>query len=98
MDLKKLATKPQLIRVELNDEDIVKEYGEALEFYVWDKQPLTKFIHFANAEAANFGDLVSFCTELILDSEGQPVMSGDNILPAGILVKCVNRVVEQLGK
>lgn len=98
MNLKNLATKPQLIKVTLDDSQIVEQYGEALEFWIWDKQPLSKFVRFANAETANFGELVEFCSDLILDEEGQPIMTGDLILPSGVLVKCVNKVVEQLGK
>ena len=100
MKLKELAAKPKLVQVLLDDEATVKEYGDALEFWVWDRQPLTKFIKFANAQGQveNFGELVDFCSELILDDEGNPVMVDGEVLPASIMLKCVNKVVEQLGK
>ena len=100
MKLKQLATKPQLMRVVLNDEDTVKEYSEELEFWVWDKQPLAKFIKFANvsADSDNFPELIEFCAELILDEEGNPVVSEGEVLPAAVMVRCINKVVEQLGK
>lgn len=98
MDLKNLATKPQLIKVTLDDEDIKTQYGDALDFWVWDKQPLTKFIKYANAENTDPGELIEFCSGLILDEEGNPVMTDGAVLPASVLIKCVNKVVEQLGK
>lgn len=100
MKLKELASKPQLIRVTLSDEDTLKEYGEELEFWVWDKQPLAKFIKFANvtAESENFPELIEFCAELILDEAGNPVIGEGEVLPAAVMVRCINRVVEQLGK
>lgn len=100
MKLKQLASKPQLIRVALDDEDTLKEYGEELEFYVWDKQPLAKFIKFANvsAESENFPELIDFCAELILDEDAKPVMAEGEVLPAAVMVRCINKVVEQLGK
>lgn len=100
MKLKQLASKPQLIRVALNDEDTIKEYGEELEFWVWDKQPLAKFIKFANvtADSESFPELVDFCSQLILDENGEPVIGEGEVLPAAIMVRCINRVVEQLGK
>lgn len=100
MKLKDLASKPQLIRVVLNDEDTVKEYGDEIEFWVWDKQPLAKFVKFANvsAESDTFPELVEFCSQLILDEQGQPVIGEGEVLPAAIMVRCINRVVEQLGK
>ena len=100
MKLKDLASKPQLIRVVLNDEDTVKEYGDEIEFYVWDKQPLAKFVKFANVsgESEAFPELVEFCSQLILDEQGQPVIGEGEVLPSAIMMRCINRVVEQLGK
>lgn len=98
MDLKNLATKPQLIKVTLSDDDIVSTYGDALDFWVWDKQPLTKFIKYANAENTDPAELIDFCSQLILDEKGEPVMTDGAVLPSSVLIKCVNKVVEQLGK
>ena len=100
MKLKALASKPQLVRVVLDDEDTIATYKEELEFYVWDKQPLAKFVKFANvsAESENFPELIDFCADLILDETGQPVMSDGEVLPAAVMVRCINKVVEQLGK
>jgi hypothetical protein len=100
MKLTQLASKPQLLRVVINDEETIKEYGEELEFWVWDKQPLVKFIKFANvtAESDNFPELIEFCTDLILDENGKAVMSDGEVLPVNVMVRCINRVVEQLGK
>ena len=44
MKLKELATKPQLVKIVLDDEAIIKEYNEPLEFYVYDKQPLADLL------------------------------------------------------
>jgi len=100
MDIRNLATKPQLIKVTLDDADIVELYGDAIEFWVWDKQPLQKFVKFANVsdDKTNFGDVLELCSELILDNEGNPVLVDGAVLPNKVLIKCVNKVVEQLGK
>ena len=42
MKLSQLAAKPTLIKLELDDEDVVKEYGEPLEFWIHDRQPIEK--------------------------------------------------------
>ena len=98
MNLKNLASKPQLIKITLDDEDIVEKYGEAVEFWVYDKQPIEKFVKFAGAGEQDYGLIIEFCSDLILDSEGNKVMVDGLVLPAHILMKCVNKVVEQLGK
>jgi len=100
MDLKQLATKPTLIKVVLDDKEVIKEYSEPLEFFVTDKQPLEQFIKFASAsqDPNNYGQMIDFCTDLILDKDGKPVMEEGLVLPSSILMKCINKVVEQLGK
>lgn len=98
--LKELATKPQLIKVTLDDEDILKEYPEGLEFFVWDKQPLEHFIKIATSTQSvdNYPEMVELCANMILDEKGKPVMTDDLVLPGSVMLKCVNKVVEQLGK
>ena len=98
MNLKNLASKPQLVNITLDDEDTIEKYGEAVEFWVYDKQPIEKFVKFAGAGEDDYGKIIEFCSELILDSEGNKVMTDGHVLPAGLLMKCVNKVVEQLGK
>ena len=100
MKLKELATKPQLVKIVLDDKDIVKEYNEPLEFYVYDKQPLADFVKFSvtSQEDSNYGEMIDFCSNMILDEAGEKIMEEGHLLPNSILVKCVNEVVKQLGK
>ena len=44
MKLKSLSAKPQLIEIELGDEDIIKEFGEAISFHTWDRQSMETFM------------------------------------------------------
>ena len=98
--LKELATKPQLVKVTLEDADTLKDYPEGLEFFVWDKQPLEHFIKIATStqDANNYPEMVELCAAMVLDDAGEPVMQDGLVLPGGIMLKCVNKVVEQLGK
>lgn len=98
MKLKDLSTKPQLIMITLNDEETVAEYGDGLEFWIYDKQPLTKYVKFMDSENTNPAELVEFCSDLILDETGAPVMQDGAILPTKLMLKAINKVVEQLGK
>ena len=100
MKLTELATKPQLTKIVLDDEDTVEQYEEALEFYVWDKQPLDTFVEFASStqQPDSYPQLITMCSDMILDEHGKPVMTDGHVLPNQLLLKCVNKVVEQLGK
>lgn len=98
MKLTQLTAKPQLVKVELNDEAIIKEFGEALEFWIWDRQPMDKFVKLAKVQSDNFSELVSLVNEMVLDEAGNPVVKGDDVLPTHVMTRVIGKVVETLGK
>jgi hypothetical protein len=98
MKLTQLAKEPQLIRIELDDEDIRKEYNDSLEFYIWDRQPMDQFVKLATAKSDDLGTMLEMINAMILDETGQPVLTGNLTLPANIVLKVVNKVTETLGK
>lgn len=100
MNITELAVKPQLVKVTLDDEEILKAYEEPLEFYVMDRQPIEKFMRFAGKQMTedDFPALVQFCQEMILDEEGNHVMTDGKVLPNMVMARCVTKVIEQLGK
>jgi hypothetical protein len=98
MKLNQLAAKPQLIKFELNDEDIVKEFGEPLEFHSYDRQPLDVFMRLANANQQDMGQMIDIVRTLILDENGKQIITGDAMLPSKVLIACIAKIVETLGK
>lgn len=100
MNITELAVQPSLVKVTLDDEAIIEEYGEALEFHVWDRQPLEKFMRFAGKQISNddLPELIEFTKSMILDEKGEPVMSEGKLLPTSIMTRCITKVMEQLGK
>ena len=98
MKLSQIAAKPKLIVFSLDDEDTVKEYGEPVEFYSWDRQPLDIFMRLANADQQNLVEMITLVKTLILDEEGKEIIKDDNMLPSNLLIKVIAKVVETLGK
>jgi hypothetical protein len=98
MLLSKIAKEPTLVELKLDDKDTVKEFGEALVFYTWDRQPMDVFMRLANLNEKNTGDLINIVKTLILDEEGKPVLNDKNMLPTSVLMKAIQKVTEQLGK
>lgn len=98
MKLSDITSEPKLIEVTLDDSDTVKEYGEALTFHTWDRQPMEVFLRLANVDQKNTGDLISIVKTLILDEKGKQILNDKNMLPTGILMKAIAKVTEQLGK
>ena len=104
MKLSEITTKPQLIEVLIDDKDTVEEFGEALSFYTWDRQPMEVFIKLANLASnienqnPNIGDMIGVAKELILDEKGKEIIKGDTMMPTNVLIKVVQKVTERLGK
>ena len=98
MKLSQLASKPQLIKLSIDDEDTVKEHGEAIDFWTWDRQPLDTFMKLANSDQANAGAMIDIVRTLILDENGKEVISKDLMLPSSVLIKVSSKIVETLGK
>ena len=98
MKLSQLVAKPQLIKVELNDEETIKEHGEPIEFYTYDRQPLDVFMKLANATENQGSTIIETVRDLILDENGKKVLKNDEMLPTSVLMKAISKVTEMLGK
>ena len=98
MKLTQLAAKPQLVKIELNDEDVVREFGEPLEFWIYDRQPMDKFVRLAQMRGEDMSELITAVNEMVLDEEGNPIVKDGLMLPTNVMTKVIGKVVETLGK
>ncbi len=98
MKLTQLTAKPQLIKILLDDEEIIQEYKEPIEFWIWDRQPMSNFVKFANLKEDDVSSMMSTIQDLVLDEQGNTVLSDDTTIPIPVLTKVIQRVVETLGK
>lgn len=98
MKLSQLTAKPQLIQIVIDDEETVTEFGEQLEFYTWDRQPMDVFMKLANAQSSDATGIIEIVRTLILDESGKQILDNDNMLPVNILMKAIGKVTDLLGK
>jgi hypothetical protein len=98
MNLSDLAKKPQLIKISLDDEETVKEFGEPIEFWTWDRQPMDTFLKLASMSDSNYGTIVTAVKGLIMDETGREILGDGETLPSHIMMRVVNRLVTMLGK
>jgi len=96
--LSDLAAKPELTPIIIDDKDIVEKYGDELEFFVYDKLPISTYTKLASLDTKNAGEMYNAVKDLILDEKGNPVISGENTLPMDVMTSAVIRVTENLGK
>ena len=101
MKLTELTAEPKLIEILLDDEDTVKEFGESLSFHTWDRQPMDVFMKLANVNSADGQDtvaMVEIVKTMILDEDGNAIMTGNTVLPVHVLLKVITKITEMLGK
>lgn len=98
MKLEALAKKPQLVLFKLEDADLVEEYGEAIEFWSWDRQPIDVFMKLASLDMKNSAAIIDAVQSLVLDEAGKPILSKESTLPTKVMMRVITRLVEELGK
>jgi hypothetical protein len=98
LQLTQLASKPQLIKITLDKPEIVERYGDSLEFWIYDRQPIDQFIKMATLGADNYGDIIRMVNDLVLDESGAPVLKDGESLPNDLMMTVIAQVVERLGK
>lgn len=98
MKLTQLAAKPKLVKFSLDDKETVEEYGEPIEFYMYDRQPLDIFLRMAALSGKDNTEMIVVVKDLILDEDGKPVLNNDTLLPSKVMLKVIGAVIEKLGK
>lgn len=98
MELSKLAKKPELTKITMDDADTIEEFGEAVEFYTWDRQPMDLFLKLASVNQDNQTEMFDAVKDLVLDKDGKAILNDEVSLPTAMLLRVVTRVVENLGK
>jgi hypothetical protein len=98
MKLSELAREPQLIRVVIDDADILEEYKEPIEFWTWDRQPMATFMRLAMVDASDTSTIMTAVRDLVLDETGKPTLSANTTVPTKVMLRVITRVVDGLGK
>ena len=92
MRLSQIAAKPKLIEVSIDDEEIIKEYEEALTFYTWDRQPMDVFTRMANlSESNDVAGLLDIVRTLVHDEDCKEIFTQESTLPTTIFMKDIQK-------
>jgi len=98
MNLQDLVSEPKLVRVEIDDEETIAEYKEAIVFYTPDRQPLDVFIKLSVALSSDRTASIDLLRTLVLDEKGKEVLTNGKLLKPALMVKVLGKVMELLGK
>lgn len=99
MDISTLAKKPQLAKLEITDEDIVKEFGEVITFYIMDEMDVNTYFNFYKFQQNQDSELLNeLLRKLILKEDGKPSIGPDQVLPVSLTLAVLVAINEFLGK
>lgn len=97
MKITELSKKPELVKITIDRAELVEKYGDTIEFFILDRQPLDVFAKLSSGEA---GDqrIIELVSSLILNEQGEPVMKDGMTLPIDIITECMTLIGTTLGK
>ena len=98
MNLAEIAKKPTLVKFTLDDKEGVEEFGEALEYYSYDRQPMDVFLKLSTVDHTDQSQIINSVKDLVLDEKGKKILEGEAVLPTWVLMRVMTQVVESLGK
>lgn len=97
MKISDLAKEPELTKITIDDASIIEKYGEAIDFWTYDRQPLDVFLKLASAKQDDPATMIKALKPLLLDESGNQVITGNRMIPTDILVLIIARLVSKLG-
>ena len=99
MDIKQLAKRPELIEIIIDDEAIVKEYGDKITFYMKDFVDINTYFDFFRSQSEKSGEeLTTLLRKIILNSDSLPVLEEGDAFPIDITIAALTKINECLGK
>lgn len=99
MDIKKIARKPELVEVVIDDQDIVENYGEPITFWMREFVDLNTYFEYFRSQSEHQGDaLTEILRKVILNKEGKPALGKDDELPVDISLAAIGKMNDVLGK
>ena len=98
MKLSELAKEPTLIKLTIDKEELVDKYGDELEFFMYDRQSIDVFSKLAEVNENNIGGYMHILQNIILNEDGNPVITETDVLPMDVLTEAMKLIGERLGK
>lgn len=99
MDISKLSKKPELVKMTIDDADIVEMFGEPIDFWISDGMGISTYFGFYKLqEQQNDEQLNALLRKVVLKEDGSPSIGPDETLPVPIVMAILVRVSNFLGK
>jgi hypothetical protein len=99
MDISKLAKKPQLEKLVLDEPDIVERFGEPVTFYIKDQMGVSTYFNFYKLQQSEDDTLLNdLLRKIVLKEDGTPAIGEGEVLPVSLILAILMRINDFLGK
>jgi hypothetical protein len=99
MDISKLSKKPELVKITIDDADIVEMFGEPIDFWLSDGMGISTYFGFYKLqEQQDDAQLNELLRKVVLREDGTPSIGPDETLPISIIIAILVRIGNFLGK
>jgi hypothetical protein len=99
MDISKLAKKPELVKLDITDPDIVEEFGEVISFWMLDHIDVATYFNFYKFQQNQDSNLLmELLQKIVLKEDGSPSILKDQVLPVSLTLAVLVRINDFLGK
>jgi hypothetical protein len=99
MNIGQFAKKPELIKIEITDPEIVKNYDGVVSFWILDSVDINTYFEFYKSQADSDGEkLNAIMRSLILNEQGKSVIEPGHILPIDLALAALGAINDRLGK
>jgi hypothetical protein len=98
MFLETLLSEPQLIEIKIDKPDIVEKFGEAITFYIYDRQDLDTYMQLAKLSGEDsVVEMANITKKLIRNKDGKLILEGKAMLPPNVMMAVIEESIKQLG-
>jgi hypothetical protein len=96
MNIKELARKPELKKITVDNPIVVEAYGEAVDFWMYDRQSVPTYLQLAQLKD-DHNQLFTIIKTIIMDENGLPVLNEGEMLPIDIMIPILEAAIRELG-
>lgn len=99
MDISKLAKKPQLVQMILDEKDIVEKFGEPITFYIKDQMGIGTYFDFYRLQQQENDTLLNeLLRKIVLKEDGSSAIGEEEVLPVQLVLAILVKINDFLGK
>lgn len=99
MNINQYASVPKLIRVDLDNPELLEKYNEVITFWTYDVVSLSTYFDFFGARSdAQYQQLELMIHKLVLLEDGSPALKDNEDLPIDLAAAAITKIGEILGK